>query len=238
MAELIAKAGGLTPEAYLFGTALFRDEVRDSQRQNLQKILRRFEQDSLAAITKASQSLGGGADAGLAQVRVQSMQQAQQQALVSLRSLKPEGRIALGLTPDLNLSLVQFPALRFAAGDKLVVPHRPDFVYVYGAVNTEAAMLYRAGRTVESYLDSAGIRNSADLNQAVLIRADGSALSRQSRWRNEVLGATVMPGDSIVLPESVDRESAWSVIVRNFKDYTQILYQLGLGAAAVKTLRQ
>jgi polysaccharide export outer membrane protein len=236
--EVIAKSGGLTAEAYLFGTALFRDEVRESQRQNLQKILRRFEQDSLAAITKASQSLGGGADAGLAQVRVQSMQQAQQQALVSLRSLKPEGRIALGLTPDLNLSLAQFPALRFVAGDKLVVPHRPDFVYVYGAVNTEAAMLYRPGRTVESYLDSAGIRNSADLNQAVLIRADGSALSRQSRWRNEVLGATVMPGDSIVLPESVDRESAWSVIVRNFKDYTQILYQLGLGAAAVKTLRQ
>jgi len=238
MAELIARAGGLTPEAYLFGTALFRDEVKESQRQNLQKILRRFEQDSLAAITKASQSLGGGADAGSTQVRIQSMQQAQQQALVSLRSLKPEGRIALGLTPDVNLGLAQLPALRLVTGDKLLVPHQPGFVYVYGAVNTESAMLYRSGQTVEGYLAAAGIRSSADLNQAVLVRIDGSALSRQSLLRNEVLSATVMPGDSIVLPESVDRESAWSVIVRSFKDYTQILYQLGLGAAAVKTLRQ
>jgi hypothetical protein len=28
------------------------------------------------------------------------------------------------------------------------------------------------------------------------------------------------------------------VLVRNTKDFTQILYQLGLGAAAIKTLRQ
>jgi hypothetical protein len=47
-----------------------------------------------------------------------------------------------------------------------------------------------------------------------------------------------MPGDTIVLPEKLDRESPWSYIVRGVKDYTQILYQLGLGAAAIKTLRQ
>ena len=46
-----------------------------------------------------------------------------------------------------------------------------------------------------------------------------------------------MPGDSIVMPEKVDRESTWSTVVRNTKDITQILYQLGLGAAAYKTLR-
>jgi hypothetical protein len=72
----------------------------------------------------------------------------------------------------------------------------------------------------------------------VLLRADGSAVSSQSVWRNEALRAEVMPGDSIVLPEKVDRESAWSAIIRNTKDFTQILYQLGLGVAAVKTLRQ
>jgi hypothetical protein len=46
-----------------------------------------------------------------------------------------------------------------------------------------------------------------------------------------------MPGDSIVLPEKVDRETGWSIFTRNAKDITQILYQFGIGAAAYKTLR-
>ena len=40
-----------------------------------------------------------------------------------------------------------------------------------------------------------------------------------------------------MMPEKIDRESVWSSMVRNTKDITQILYQLGLGAAAYKTLR-
>ena len=46
-----------------------------------------------------------------------------------------------------------------------------------------------------------------------------------------------MPGDSIVVPDKVDMEATWSTVVRNTKDLTQIFYQLGLGAAALKTLR-
>jgi hypothetical protein len=46
-----------------------------------------------------------------------------------------------------------------------------------------------------------------------------------------------MPGDTIVVPEKVNKESTWNTIVRNAKDYTQVLYQLGLGAAAFKSLR-
>jgi hypothetical protein len=46
-----------------------------------------------------------------------------------------------------------------------------------------------------------------------------------------------MPGDTIVVPEKVNKESNWNTIVRNAKDYTQVLYQLGLGAAAFKSLR-
>ena len=88
------------------------------------------------------------------------------------------------------------------------------------------------------YLRTAGLGSGADKDATILMRADGSALTNQSVFRNDVLSATVMPGDTIVLPEKLDRESAWSYIVRGVKDYTQILYQLGLGAAAIKTLRQ
>jgi protein involved in polysaccharide export with SLBB domain len=238
LAQLIERAGGTTPEAYLFGIGLFREEVRRTQMENLQKIVRRLEQDSMAALSRATQSVSGATDAAALQARVQAQQQAQQKALENLRSLKPEGRIALNLKPSLNVNTAQLPSLRFSSGDRVVIPYRPDFVYVYGAVNTESAVLYAKGRSVADYLEAAGVRKSADMDAVVLLRADGSAVSSQSVWRNEALRAEVMPGDSIVLPEKVDRESAWSAIIRNTKDFTQILYQLGLGAAAVRTLRQ
>jgi protein involved in polysaccharide export with SLBB domain len=238
LAQLIDRAGGATADAYLFGISLFREEVRQTQMENLQKIMRRLEQDSVAALSRATQSVSGASDAAALQTRVQAQQQAQQKALENLRSLKPEGRIALNLKPSLDVNTAQLPSLRFANGDRVVIPYRPDFVYVYGAVNTESAVLYAKGRSVADYLEAAGVRTSADMDAVVLLRADGSAVSSQSVWRNEALRAEVMPGDAIVLPEKVDRESAWSAIIRNTKDFTQILYQLGLGAAAVKTLRQ
>jgi hypothetical protein len=45
------------------------------------------------------------------------------------------------------------------------------------------------------------------------------------------------PGDTIVVPEKIDRETRYSGFVRNLKDWTQLIYQLGLGAAAIKVLR-
>ena len=83
-----------------------------------------------------------------------------------------------------------------------------------------------------------GTNRSADFNGIILVRADGSAKTNQSYWGNDVLSTTVFPGDTIVLPEMLDRESGWSQTIRTARDFTQVLYQLGLGAAAIKTLRQ
>ena len=117
-----------------------------------------------------------------------------------------------------------------------MVPARPDFVFVYGAVNTESALLFRQGATVTDYLKNSGMGAAADKENVILVRADGSSLTGGG-WLNSVLTTKVMPGDSIVVPDKVDLEATWSSVVRNTKDLTQIFYQLGLGAAAIKTLK-
>jgi hypothetical protein len=98
--------------------------------------------------------------------------------------------------------------------------------------------VFGLGLKVKDYLGMAGTNISADLNGIILVRADGSAMTNKSYWGNDVLSASVLPGDTIILPEKFDRESVWSQSVRTAKDFTQVLYQLGLGAAAIKTLRQ
>jgi hypothetical protein len=238
LANILTRAGGLTTDAYLYGLGVYRDEVRQTQRQNQEKLLRRLEAEGAAKLAQLSQSLGAASDAGVVQAKIQSIQQSQLQALENVRSLRPEGRISLGLAAVLDNQQLTLPELRLQNGDRIYVPAKPDFVYVFGAINTESALLYKQGALVSDYLKLAGNSAIADTDSIMLIRADGSALSSESFWRNRVLSTLVMPGDTIVVPEKLDRESNWSSFVRNTKDITQILYQLGLSAAAIKTLRQ
>jgi protein involved in polysaccharide export with SLBB domain len=237
LTTVLQRAGGLTHDAYLFGASFYREDVRKSQAENLEKLIRRLEAESSASVAQISQSMGASADAPLAQARILAAQQAQRQSIERVRNLKPEGRIAMDMPPEMYNYVNKLPELRLQNGDRFVVPSRPDFVYVFGSVNTESALLYKADQSVEQYLKVAGVSQSADRNGVILIRADGSAVTSTGSWGNPVLSAKVMPGDTIVMPEKLDREAGWSFFIRNTKDITQILYQLGLGAAAYKTLR-
>ena len=46
-----------------------------------------------------------------------------------------------------------------------------------------------------------------------------------------------MPGDTLIVPAKVDRESTYNFVVRGLRDWTQIFANLGIGAAAIRTLR-
>lgn len=234
---LVDKAGGLTKDAYLFGAAFHRDEVRRSQEENLKNLVQRLEAESAGNLNQIAQSSGGASDVAVVQARIQMAQILRKQSLERLRALKPAGRIAMNVSPQIANVISQLPAIRLESGDRLVVPNRPDFVYVFGAINTESALLHAPSKTVSDYLAQAGLSAGADRDNVILMRADGSALTNTSSWGNSVMRTVVMPGDSIVLPEKLDRESAWSVFTRNAKDITQILYQFGLGVAAYRTLR-
>jgi hypothetical protein len=45
-----------------------------------------------------------------------------------------------------------------------------------------------------------------------------------------------MPGDTLVVPVLVDRESKYNGLVRGLKDWTQIISNFGVGVAAWKSL--
>ena len=51
------------------------------------------------------------------------------------------------------------------------------------------------------------------------------------------MGARMQPGDSIFIPEVVDRRTPYTQFIQGAKDWTAILYQFGIGAAALKTLK-
>ena len=123
------------------------------------------------------------------------------------------------------------------------VPSRSDFVAVFGAVLSENNFIYKPNLSLGDYLEKAGPSREADLDSVFLIRADGTVLANPARlsalgWGNRsFMKLPLNPGDSVFVPEVLDRRTAYTQFVEGAKDWTQILFQMGLGAAAIKTLR-
>lgn len=238
MRQMLQRLGGVTPQAYLYGLQIERESVRQKQQQNLDVLIRRLEsqQQSQILYILANRSTADAA----AQAAVAQQQQAlARNQLESLRRLKSNGRIALELNPE-KLTVAALPDLPLEDGDRVIIPSLPSFVSAVGAINNENVFLYKNGRTVGDVLQTAGLREEADTKQVFILRADGSILARRdssSLFGNNFESRELMPGDTLVVPEKLDRETTANYLARQFKDWTQIFSQLGLGVAALSVIR-
>lgn len=238
--QLVTRVNGLTPQAYLFGAEFVRESVRRQQQENLDQLIRRLEtqQRNLAEKNTANSS-------GERAEQARALQEQQQRNLAAqverLRELRSKGRIALELDPDemarTRNPLAMVPDLPLEDGDSLVVPAVPGFVAVVGHVNNENSFIYKPGKTVGDILNTAGPMEDAEMSEVFVLRADGTAVSKRSRgvW-GSLERLRMMPGDTVVVPAKADRESTYNFVVRSLKDWTQILLNFGLGAAAYKSL--
>lgn len=237
LTSLIAKAGGTTNNAYLFGTEFYREKVRQEQQVNLEKVLKRLESQMRSArATSAANLSGGSGEAQLAEARIKAEAEAGNEAIKRLKELKATGRIAFGLSAS-ETSFDKLPGLKLENGDQLVIPSRPDFVHIFGAVNQESSLIWRSGLTVEKYLNESGPTSEADLEGVFILRANGSVLSSTGRgWFSSVASTEIMPGDSIVVPERLNKETAYKQFTNGMKDWAQIFSGFGLGIAAIHSL--
>src|SRR5262249_13247582 len=155
----------------------------------------------------------------------------QRRLLDRMRALKANGRIVMELKPG-TATLASFPDLVLEDGDRLLVPFRPATVNVLGSVYNSNAFIYKPGKTLGDYLRlSGGSTRDGDKGRSFVIRADGSTLSSQSfhgLFSGGLNTVPLMPGDTVVVPEKLDK----GAVLRGFKDWTQIVGQFVLGAAA------
>jgi protein involved in polysaccharide export with SLBB domain len=237
---LIAKAGGPTGNAYLFGTGFYRDEVRKEQQENLQRAADRLETQirSEQSSQMANLAAMSPTEAAATTAQFETQRRLAEERIARFRKLQPTGRIAFGLDPG-ERSFARLPQVSLQNGDRLVVPAKPAFVHVFGSVNVEASPLWRPNSRVKDYLKLAGTTSDADVDNTFVLRVDGTVVSTDSQgwFFGKIGGLEVMPGDTIVVPEKLDKTTAWSRFTQGAREWTQILANFGLGAAAIKTLR-
>ena len=117
-----------------------------------------------------------------------------------------------------------------------MVPARPATVNVLGAVYNQNSFIHESGLRISDYLRQAGgpTRN-ADKGHIFIIRADGSVVPKQgpSPFKKTFETMQLNPGDSVVVPEELFK----TTFLRGLRDWTQVLTQFALGAAAINVLR-
>jgi polysaccharide biosynthesis/export protein len=228
--KLIARIGGFSQNQYLFGAEFARESTRLLQQKRMDEAIERLEREierSAAAQARASLSVEDIAG-------VKQQQEAQRVLVNKLKQAKASGRIVLEITPKAAI-IDDLPDLALEDGDRLFVPSKPSTVSVFGAVYNENTFIYKSDKRVTDYLQQAGgPTKDGDDKNIYVIRADGSVVSKgETGWFGGFSSLALSPGDAIIVPEEFDKTS----FTKNFKDWTQIFYQFGLGVAGLRVLR-
>ncbi|SEB84028.1 SLBB domain-containing protein [Terriglobus roseus] len=229
LADVVKRAGGLTRNAYLYGASFTRESARVLQQQRLDEYVTSLEQqeERVGSIRAISATTPYGAS-----------QTAEERAqLEQLRKLRATGRVVLEFSPN-SAGEAAVPAIPLENGDSFRVPSRPAVISVVGSVYGQNVFLWNGSRRLGDYLNLAGKPTRiADKSRSFVIRADGSVLSKQTvksgLWSNNFNALLVFPGDTIVVPEKPIKPT----MLRNFLDYSQVLSQFGVGAAAITVLK-
>jgi polysaccharide export outer membrane protein len=235
--QLLTRAGGLAPDAYLYASEFTRESVRRVERQRIIEYADALENE----ITARSASLASSALTDRDAAAAQSSGAEARATLARLRQAQPTGRIVFQLKPDAT-EIAMLPDLPLEDGDRFVIPQKPSSVSVQGQVYDANAFVYQAGKRVKDYLHLAGGPDrNADRKREFILRADGSVVSRQyANLGERALFANrtfddipMLPGDTIVVPPTVEKGSA----LRNLVNIANIVEGFGLGAAAIQVLK-
>lgn len=231
--DLVERAGGLTPNAYLYGSEFTRESTRRIQQARIDEYVRdlstQIERNNLALVASPARSSGDMSSAGAARSSEASL-------VASLGRIRATGRIVLEFKPQ-STGASSIPELPLENGDQFIVPHVPGTVNIVGAVYDQNSFLYARNKRTHSYLELAGGPDrNADRKHEFIIRADGEVVSRETTsglWGNTFDSLPLYPGDTVVVPEKLFKPSA----MRGFLDWSQVFSQLALGAAAVNVIK-
>ncbi len=226
LSELLARAGGLTGQAYAYGTVFTRDSVRLRQQEGFARTARDLE-TSLIQVA-AGQAVAGGrgqnVDVGNAISAGRELANALRQAQAAGRMVVEANPVLLAARPELDVLL--------EPGDLIVIPKRPNEVTVVGAVLNPGSLQFQSGWRAGDYLRAAGgPQRFADTSRAFVVLPNGqSAPAGLSGW--QAGGPPVPPGSLVVVPQDPSPFETWGFI----RDLTQVLSQVTISSAALAVI--
>ncbi len=221
LSDVIRRAGGFTDKAYFYGARFSSQQAQQIQQRNIDKMIDRLQLDVQRTVAEASQL--AVSQEGVAAAELSG--EAAGKLIAEMKQIKADGRISLRLGPlaDFSKTLHDF---ELRDGDSLYVPNKPDFIAVVGSVYSPNSFVYEPKLTVRDYLKlSGGPTKDADKDYIYVQKANGEVVSAQQKGLfSSIYGQKLMPGDTVVVLEKLDRVPT----LRLFKDLTEIIFRIAV----------
>lgn len=238
LSSVIERAGGFTEKAYLRGAKFTRKSVQEDQQKRMDEIIAKTELDILKKQGELASVAASKEELEATKASLEGLLK----GLEKLKYAKAEGRMVLHLT-TLDKFRNGIYDLELLGNDSLQVPKTPQAVNVLGQVYNPTTLVYSPGKTVSYYLKkTGGPTKDAEEDEMYIVKVNGTVFSRQQssfrfQWDNDAgsmnfnnfLSARLDPGDTLIVPQKIER-IAW---MREIKDIATILGQVALTAGVL-----
>jgi protein involved in polysaccharide export with SLBB domain len=223
LSSVIARAGGLTDEAYAYGAVFTRQSAAAAEGQANQREAMMLN-DEIATI--ASQPPASGIPPpNLTPLATMA------QTLLHQPTL---GRISIAIDPSILLAHPDRDPL-LETGDALYIPKRPSTVAVTGEVLNAGAFAWRPGMSLDDYMDMAGGEtDAAEDSMVFVVMPDGTAVPSHTSWWSFGGASRIPPGATIVVPRDPQPFNLTTFLAT----YTDILSKVAITAASLAVINK
>ena len=217
IADLLEKAGGYTENAYPFGAVYENKEAFLINKMAEEILYEKF----IDNIITASQKNPAG-NFNLSSII---------ELTDSLRNNTPNGRIVIDIEGDSASAII-------SDGDRLIIPEKPNHIYIYGEVSYEGALNYDATKSLDYYIaKSGGLKNNADDKAIYVLQPNGdtqrSTLKKSLFQSSPDAELILYPGSIIFIPKGIDNSATNRLAAQA---YVSILGNIGIALASLSSI--
>lgn len=217
LSDVIARAGGLTSQAYPYGAIFTRERIKRAEQRSLRRLAR--ELNAAVAVAAANRGIDASAIQSFA-----SLTREVAEAPATGRLVMEADPTVLQVRPELDVVMED--------GDRVFIPRRPASVLVTGDVLNPGALQFVPGMTPGRYIrQSGGFQESADERRVFIVFPNGVA-SPVSISAFNYTTASVPPGSAIIVPKDATPFSFLTIS----KELASVLSQLAITAASLAVI--
>jgi len=223
LSSVIQRAGGFTDEAFVNGSVFLRESLREREQVEIDRLL-----DLLNDEIAVNQLRDSNSEIVIDEQKIA----AQKGAIASLTNSVATGRLVVPLA-DIVAYRAQDVVLK--SGDRLMVPKISQEVTILGEVRRPTSYLFDPNFSQSDYIEqSGGFKDRADKNDVYIVKAGGEVIMpKRGLFKFRSAKNTISPGDTIVVPLDTDDTRIRGIPL--LAEVSTIVYQLSLGAAAIKS---
>lgn len=218
LSSILARAGGLTDEAYPLGAVFTRISAQQAEAQGNYREAIELQSGALAAATTPNVNS-----------QILPYLQTLEQQLLKQPAL---GRITVTADPTILAVKPELDTL-LQPGDFIYIPKRPSTVAVSGEVLNPGSFQFRPNMSVDDYIDLAGgYSKVAEDDETFIIMPDGSARTPSSNMLSFFGSDPIPPGSTIVVPPNPAPFNTMVFLTQ----ISQIFGQVAIAAASLSAI--